>query len=66
MSDDYDDDDWPTVPCPYCREEIAEDSMQCPRCGEYISKEDSPGLPKTKFWIGMMVLALICALLFLL
>jgi predicted nucleic acid-binding Zn ribbon protein len=59
---DYDDDEWPTVPCPYCRAEISEDSVQCPRCGEYISKEDSPREPKTAFWIVMMVLAILVSL----
>ena len=60
----YHDEEWPTVRCPYCREEIAEESVQCPKCGEYLSKEDSPGEPKTKFWILMMVMALIAVLMF--
>ncbi|MCE9566263.1 MAG: zinc ribbon domain-containing protein [Planctomycetes bacterium] len=38
----YDDDGPPTVLCPHCRAEILEDSEQCPKCGEYISKEDAP------------------------
>jgi hypothetical protein len=31
-----------TLECPYCQEEIYEDSVQCPYCGAYISAEDSP------------------------
>ena len=62
----YHDDEWPTVPCPYCRAEIAEESEQCPRCHNYLSREDSPREPKTHFWIVMMVLATIVSLLFLL
>ncbi len=48
-ADDWDDqDDEPTVPCPYCRREIFEDSVRCPHCGEYISEEDA--LPGRKPW----------------
>src|SRR5438105_1890258 len=56
----YFDDEWATVPCPYCREEIAEESQQCPKCGKYLSKEDSTSEPKNNFWVGMMVLAILC------
>lgn len=38
----YDDDGPATVPCPHCRAEILEDAEQCPKCGEFISKEDMP------------------------
>ena len=54
-----DDDDIPTVPCPYCREDILEDSEQCPRCGMYISKEDAPRDRKSWLWIAVMILALL-------
>lgn len=58
--DDLQDDDWdaderddadadePTVPCPYCRREIHEDSQRCPYCEQYISEEDRP--PSRKPW----------------
>jgi len=47
-----DSDDEPTVPCPYCRREILEDSPRCPYCERYISAEDlaqdlGRGSPKT-------------------
>jgi predicted nucleic acid-binding Zn ribbon protein len=42
------DDDEPTIPCPYCGEEIHEDSQRCPRCGDYLSEEDRP--PARKPW----------------
>jgi hypothetical protein len=35
-----DSDEEPTVPCPYCRREILEDSPRCPYCDRYISAED--------------------------
>jgi hypothetical protein len=64
--DDWDDDEAdygddldkePTVPCPYCRREILEDSPSCPHCERYISEEDhaAPGKP---LWV--IATALIC------
>ena len=62
----YHDDEWATVPCPYCRAEIAEGSPRCPRCENWISREERPGSPKTWFWWAMMALAVACALVWLL
>lgn len=61
--DDWDDqDDEPTVPCPYCRREIFEDSVCCPHCGEYISEEDaSPG--RKPWWIIVGALLGLAAIL---
>lgn len=56
LGDDSDDDE-PTVPCPYCRHEILEDSPYCPSCARYISTEDHAASPKP-VWI--MATALIC------
>jgi hypothetical protein len=44
------DDEEPTIPCPYCRAEIHEDSQQCPRCGLYPSDEDAPRAGKP-WWL---------------
>lgn len=45
-----DEEDEPTIPCPYCRREIYEDSVRCPHCGQYISEEDaSPG--RKPWWV---------------
>ena len=57
----YDDDGPPLVSCPYCREEIQEESEQCPRCRMYISKEDAPSASKPHVWAILMVLALLAA-----
>jgi predicted nucleic acid-binding Zn ribbon protein len=54
----YADDAYPTAPCPYCRQEIAEDAVACPRCGKYMSAEDAPRERKSLFWVVMMLLAL--------
>jgi hypothetical protein len=57
--DDYGEssDEEPTVPCPYCKEEILEDLPRCPYCERYISEEDHPGQNKP-LWVT--VTALIC------
>lgn len=64
-NDDWDDDgdsvddsaDDATVPCPYCRREILEDSPRCPYCEQYISAEDTTPARKP-LWV--IVAALIC------
>lgn len=55
--DDYGDDpdDEPTIPCPYCGEEIHEDSPRCPHCEHYVSREDAPPARKP-VWIIVGVL----------
>jgi len=50
-------DDEPTVPCPYCRREILEDSPRCSYCERYISEEDHAG-PRKPLWI--IATALFC------
>jgi hypothetical protein len=51
-----DDDEEPTVPCPYCNREILEDLAQCPYCGNYLSEEDAP--PSRKPWWILIGVAL--------
>lgn len=61
--DDLEDDDWPdeeddapTVPCPYCGREIHEETPWCPYCENYLSAADSP--PQRKPWwlvVGVVV-----------
>ena len=50
------DDESETIPCPYCKREIHEDSVRCPHCENYISKEDEPTSAKP-WWIvaGILV-----------
>lgn len=59
--DSYDDDDEPTIPCPWCSREIHEDSQRCPYCERYVSDEDTP--PARKPWwiiVGSIVGLYIC------
>jgi hypothetical protein len=57
----YADDGPPLVPCPYCREEIAEDAERCPECGNYLSREDEdrPAERKSATWVVLLVLVLL-------
>jgi len=60
FDDDVDDDD-AVENCPYCKAEIYEGSSACPKCGQYISKEDRdertlPG------WVSVTALVLVIAM----
>ena len=51
--DEYDEDadmgeEESTIPCPYCKHSIHEDSLRCPYCENYISEEDT--VPARKPW----------------
>jgi DNA-directed RNA polymerase subunit RPC12/RpoP len=61
--DDFgsDDENEPTVPCPYCRREIFEGSPRCPHCGQYIFADDSPPMRKP-WWIIVGVLLCLAAI----
>ena len=50
------DDDEVTVPCPYCRRQIHDDSVRCPYCEHYVSEEDAPPARKP-WWIILGVVA---------
>jgi hypothetical protein len=53
--DGYRDDEIPTVPCPYCKAEILEDSERCPRCENYLSAEDTATSGKP-LWIWVLLI----------
>ncbi len=57
--DDFDvsdDEDEPTIPCPYCRRPIHEEAERCPHCEQYISQEDAPSSRKP-WWLLVGVAA---------
>lgn len=56
-----DDDDEPTIPCPFCRAEIWEDAPRCPRCGNELGGADMP--PQRRPW-WVMITALLLLYLF--
>ncbi len=66
-SNDYDDEaETPTLPCPFCHEEIYEAADCCPYCGNYISLEELEEDNTARFpvWVVMTSLILISLFLF--
>ncbi len=65
--DDYDaDDDWDEVellPCPNCGADIAEDSVRCPMCGEYVMWGSSVWEGKSWWWIVLGLLGIAATIL---
>jgi hypothetical protein len=62
---DADEEEGATDECPYCGRGIYDDAVQCPHCGNYLSKVDAPrqGMP---VWIVIgVILALLAVLLML-
>ena len=59
----YHNDELPTVPCPYCRADVLEEALYCPRCENYLSKEDAPAEPKPK-WIWLLLIVATAAMVF--
>ena len=49
------DDEGATAECPYCGEEVPENTPRCPYCEKYISEEDAPAGRKP-VWIVVGVL----------
>ena len=59
-----DDDDEPgTVPCPKCGRDVSELAERCPRCGTYLSREESA---RTNFptWVVVTALVVLAAIAF--
>ena len=56
-----DEEEEPTVPCPYCGREIYEDAPQCPYCQQYIVDDDAAPSRKP-WWIVIGVLLCILAI----
>ena len=57
-----DSDDEPTVPCPFCRREILEDTPRCPHCERYLSAEDHAGSRQPLWVVATAVVCLAIAL----
>jgi hypothetical protein len=55
-----DEDEEPTVPCPYCRREILEDTPRCPYCERYISTEDGSASARVTQPTWVILTALVC------
>lgn len=51
-----------TVRCPYCRGEIYEGAERCPKCGSYISDEDTDKPAGRPAWVVVVAVALLLAI----
>jgi hypothetical protein len=63
---DEDEEEGETIPCPYCRCPIHEESLRCPHCENYLSQEDTPFAPKPAWIMAGVVLCLLLVLLWIL
>jgi hypothetical protein len=65
--DEYDsDDDWDNthvLPCPRCGAEIAEDSVRCPICGDYVTFGSRVWDGKSWWWILLGLLGIAATVL---
>jgi len=65
--DDADEDDGDeyaeTIRCPHCKREVYEGAEQCPKCGEYLTDEESPrtGHPR---WVIVTAVVMLAAFLY--
>jgi hypothetical protein len=59
-SDDDDDDN--TVPCPFCKRPILEDTPRCPYCEQYLSEADFARGSKPLWVIVTAVVCLVVAI----
>lgn len=53
---DWGDDEPETIPCPYCNQQIHEDSVRCPHCENYLSQEDAAPPSRKPWWIILGVI----------
>lgn len=61
--DDEPSNDEGTIECPYCHAEVYVDSPRCPRCENYLSREDEPAPSKPLWiWVGAIVCLLTACL----
>lgn len=56
------DEEEPTISCPYCRGLIHEDAQKCHHCDRYISSEDRP-VERKPWWIYVGVALCLYAVL---
>jgi predicted nucleic acid-binding Zn ribbon protein len=64
-SEDYANDaaEEPTRYCPYCGFEMLEICVQCPSCGQYLSKEDVHDRSQP-LWVWLTAILCLAAILF--
>ncbi len=62
--DEADDSESNTVPCSACGEEVFEDGVQCPHCGEYLSAPGSSAWRGRPVWFVVLAVLGIVAVIY--
>ena len=66
--DDYADEEWveddgddadDLLACPHCRQEVHEDTQQCPFCGDWIVPVSVAGARQRTIWLVAVVLLIV-------
>lgn len=60
LADDWNEPDFAT--CPHCFAEIADDSVRCPICGDYISTRSDLWQGKSWWWVAVGLLGVAATL----
>jgi uncharacterized CHY-type Zn-finger protein len=61
--EDADDDSSETVTCSNCGNDVYEDAVKCPICGEYISSNTSPLNGRSWWWIALGLVGIAAVIL---
>jgi uncharacterized protein (DUF983 family) len=71
--DDWEDEEYPddaeefgTIECPHCGEEMFEDAPQCPHCGQYLVRETGEFWKDKPLWYIVLALLGIVAVILML
>lgn len=60
------DDETVLIDCPRCGAEIYEDAVQCPICGEYVTRGSQAWTGRPNWWIALGLLGIIAVIVTLL
>jgi predicted nucleic acid-binding Zn ribbon protein len=47
------------IDCPICRQSIVEDADVCPRCGNFVLRDESAGERRPTWWILLVIMLMI-------
>ncbi len=59
VEDESDDDADDLLSCPSCKQDVHEDTQQCPHCGQWIIPVDSSGRWKNTVWTIAAILVIL-------
>jgi predicted RNA-binding Zn-ribbon protein involved in translation (DUF1610 family) len=56
---DLSDDDPETIECPHCGKDVYEFADQCPKCGHYLTREETPRKTNHRTWVILTAIAIL-------